>query len=489
MASTFRVSGGERVLSDRSGLLAILDKCTEVLIFALIIFSPWAFGTTQDWSIRCMNLGGYVLGALLLAKILAGGAMSFRSLQRWPRRVTFLLLGLTACLLAYTLVAAINAEFTYLPEEFRQEPHPHLKWLPHSLDRDATWKIFWNWLALACVFWAIHDWLISDISPEGSRRNGRLRRLVGVLAANAALVSLQGILQRTSGTAHLLWFKATHENPTAAAQFGPYAYRSNAAQLFNLIWPAAVGLWWHCQAQNKRRTQRYHWLLPLVMLLIAGSLVSMSRGGVAVTIIQVTACAVLFLARGKLTLRSRFTFGAVLIATLGAAFYLGGDPLLERLRQGANDPLSGRGETYRLARQMAEDYPWFGVGPGAYASVFQLYRHSPTDYWPAQLHNDWLEYLITFGRVGCFLMLASATLVAWRTTLPGGLYTHRDLPLFLWIAIGGCLLHARFDFPLQIYSIQFVFVMLTAVLFSISRPSSPASTNEVTVAHGLPRPS
>ena len=143
--------------------------------------------------------------------------------------------------------------------------------------------------------------------------------------------------------------------------------------------------------------------------------------------------------------------------------------LAKRLHDSAADPIGGRRDTYQLAERMTHDYPWFGVGPGAFDSVFQLYRNSPDDYWPAQLHNDWLEYQITFGRVGGALLLLAGVLVGIRWFIPGALRSHWTFPAFIWIAITGCLLHARFDFPLQIYSIQFVFVLLGALLFSASR--------------------
>src|SRR5262249_38928741 len=53
-------------------------------------------------------------------------------------------------------------------------------------------------------------------------------------------------------------------------------------------------------------------------------------------------------------------------------------------------------EMYARARPMAADYPLFGTGPGSFVTVFQLYRRSYETYWPAQLHNDWLETRITF---------------------------------------------------------------------------------------------
>jgi len=449
--------------------LAWLGATTEGLLFAMIVFAPWAFGTTQSWSIWCMNSAGYALGGMLVAKLwLRHKPQRSSSSPKATRHLIVTLVILTFAILGYVLVSAANAEFTYVGSEWRQEPHSHMKWLPHSLDRIASWGVFWNWLALACVFWAIHDFLAGDVVPEGSRGSRRLQRMVFVLAANAALVALEGIFQRSSGTAKLLWFMPTHDNPTASAQFGPYAYRSNAAQFFNLVWPLALGIWWQRHLHSTRRTQ-HHWLLPCVMLLLAGSLISLSRAGAGVALLQLFACICLIVASSRLTAASRLSVVLVFVATVGAASYLGWDQLSERLRGSAADPLSGRRETYQLAGRMTEDYPWFGVGPGAFGSVFQFYRKSPTDYWPGQLHNDWLEYLITFGRAGCLLLFAAAGLIAGRWFAPGGLRAHWTLTAFIWVALGGCLLHARFDFPLQIYSIQFVFVLLGAILFSVSR--------------------
>jgi O-antigen ligase len=311
---------------------------------------------------------------------------------------------------------------------------------------------------------------VTDVAPDGHRSSRRLRRLIFVIAANGALVAFEGILQRTSGTAKLLWFQPTHDNAMASAQFGPYAYRANAAQFFNLLWPVALGVWWHLQfRQTARRTQRHHWLIPCVMLLIAGSLISMSRGGVAVALLQMGACGCLLFVSARFNWPARLGIMLVFASTVAAAWYLGGEQLAERLRGSAANPLTGREETYRFAARMAQDYPWFGVGPGAFESVFQLYRNSPADYWPAQLHNDWLEYRITFGRIGCALLLAAGALIAAPWFVSGGLRLHRSFVVCIWIALSGCLLHARFDFPLQIYSIQFVFVLLCAVLFSMGR--------------------
>lgn len=84
-----------------------------------------------------------------------------------------------------------------------------------------------------------------------------------------------------------------------------------------------------------------------------------------------------------------------------------------------------------------------------------------------QLHNDWLETLITFGRLGSALLLAAGAWILARWFRGGGIRIPWPFVAFFWIALGGCLLHARSTFTAGIYSIQFVFVLLCAALFSV----------------------
>src|SRR5437867_937562 len=46
----------------------ICDGLTEGVVYFAVVFAPWAFGTTERWSIWTMNIACYVLGALFMAK-------------------------------------------------------------------------------------------------------------------------------------------------------------------------------------------------------------------------------------------------------------------------------------------------------------------------------------------------------------------------------------------------------------------------------------
>jgi O-antigen ligase len=124
---------------------------------------------------------------------------------------------------------------------------------------------------------------------------------------------------------------------------------------------------------------------------------------------------------------------------------------------------------YEAARPMAADYPIFGTGPGTFGTVFQLYRFSNQTYWPEQLHNDWMETRITFGWIGMGLILAALACALLRVFAPGGIRGGRRFLVLSWLALIGCMIQARFDFPFQIHSILFLFLLVCTILFTMGR--------------------
>jgi O-antigen ligase len=397
--------------------------------------------------------------------------------------------------LAYCLLAALNAAATYHPETrgFTYQIS-YRKWLPHSFDIGRTWSTFWEYLALGCAFWAIADWLPGKTAGEERAARqpalavgtgpapllpARLRRLLWVLCINGALVGLEGIAQRLEGSGHLLFLLKPAINQEAVSQFGPYHYRANAAAYFNLIWPVCLGFWWtlHRSAGLKRTT--HHVLLLCGIVMAACPIISTSRGG-ALVAAGILALAAFFLVATHFLLvahrqedKQARKIALVLLVvffttTLALGCALGWSALRPRLAQ-LEEGFENREEMYAAAKPMAADYPVFGTGPGTFDSVFQLYRISTETYWPAQLHNDWLETRITFGWFGFALIVLALITVLVRWFARGGLHGGRRFMILLWLALAGCLVHARFDFPFQVYSILFLFLVWCAVAFNLSR--------------------
>ena len=410
-------------------------------------------------------------------------------------RLTAVLAGLTVAILGYCLISAVNAYSTFRPEalSFSYSAH-YVAWLPHSFDGGRTWPAFWTYLGLALSFWAIRDWLLGK--SEGEERSqrhqrqpggdnpapvlpARLRRLLWLLAVNGGLLAVEGIAQRLEGSGNLLFLVKPHVNPGADTQFGPYAYRANASQYFNLLWPVCLGFWWTLNRSAASSSKAHHVVLAGCAIMAACPVISTSRGGALIAVGIVILAAFFLLATHYLLAAHRqqnrrtrtITLACLLLfftTALTLGFALGWKTLRPRMAR-INEGFATREQMYDLARPMAADYPLFGTGPGTFESVFQLYRVSTGTYWPAQLHNDWLETRITFGWLGSGLIAVAFVAVWVRWFARSGIHGGRRFIILAWLALAGCLAHARFDFPFQIHSIVFLFLVLCAVLSNLTR--------------------
>ena len=499
-------------------LYRLCDELSGALILPMLVFSPWAFGTTQPWSIWCMNVAGFALGLLLLVKLFIRQVKKYPA-PRWDhfssrsgrltgrrhrltRGLRRTLAGLTLAVLAYILISALNAAARYNEDAQMFQYQHYLPWLPHSFDVDRTWFHFWMYLGLAGSFWAVADWLPGMTAAEeqsiyaGTGEGGgkvtpllpaRLRLLLWVLCLNGAVLGVEAIVQRASGSNRLLFMVLPQVHKEGESQFGPYAYRSNAAQYFDLLWPLCLGFWWSLQRSGGLRGKAHHWLLLCAAIMAACPIISTSRGGALVSV-GILASALVYLGatgvadfirrggeggEGSSHWGTSGMLAAFAVVTLSLGWYFGWDLLQPRLQQ-IGEGYQYREEMYVAAEPMTKDYPLFGTGPGTFATVFQLYRFSDETYWPEQLHNDWLETRITFGWVGFVLILAALACVGLRWFAPGGIRGSRRFVVLAWLGLIGCLVFARFDFPFQIHSTLFLFLVICAILFGLSR--SPGSS-------------
>jgi hypothetical protein len=266
----------------------------------------------------------------------------------------------------------------------------------------------------------------------------------------------------------------------ATEQFASYAYRANAAQYFNLVWPVCLGFWSSLTGKSRHRPIRGG-LLFAVVLMAACPLIAGSRGP-AIVCLAILSLGLPLLMRVKPAWqrhKQRFVeisnqrarvrsfqiglfFASVLLLGLG----LGWHTLRPRLDLMSFD-LAQRERLYDSGRKIAHDYSLFGTGPETFENVSQLYRNSPDDYWPAQLHNDWLETRITFGWIGSALILSALAIVLAKSISLNSQLPQRRFLFWVWLALGGCLFQARWDFPLQIYSIVFLFLTWCAASLAV----------------------
>lgn len=319
-----------------------LDAATGLLLCALALFSPWAFGSLPVWSIWAMNMGGIVLGLMWLAKLGIRRVTGYR-----PRRTgeseaavwRYALGAITLFVLLWCATSALNSrgEVDLDAMEVVQRSGVIL-WLPHSFDRAATEFFFWQLLGLAGVFWASRDWLKHASSAErrlmpvgGGASEGlarrqtlpdRLRRLMWLLCLNGAAVASVGIISSIDNPAKLMWILSLEHRE--GEFFGPFFYRNHGAAFINLIWPMCLALWISYGRRGSIREGAVvssNWwpmvLLPVCLgIMIAAVFFSKSRGGSVVAVLLLAAVLPILI----ITLRT----SGKLLAVAGLALVIGG---------------------------------------------------------------------------------------------------------------------------------------------------------------------
>ena len=242
-----------------------------------------------------------------------------------------------------------------------------------------------------------------------------------------------------------------------------------------LLWPVVLAFWVYLQ-KTPNRDESAGWvrhrgniLLGAIGLMAVCPLFSLSRAGIVVLLMNlVFASAILWMTFRSSTRLSwfRIILGLAIILGIGALFEW--DNIVFRFGQLSSGYVD-RANLYVPEWQMAVDNQPFGVGAGAFSSMYQFYRPTFQDAWWAQAHNDWLEALITVGWVGLLISLLPFALILLRYRFNGGIKVRFPVITLIWVALGGCLVHAWVDFPFQVESILVLFTLLCSLISVLSR--------------------
>lgn len=494
-----------------------LDRLTGSLIVLTLLWGPWALGCTRLWAVQVHNGLGWALGLCFLARVgLRRMTPDWRLAQHGRTNWMDTSLGwLSVLFLAYVLTSALNPRMSTQAGTWTVTYYEAIRWLPYTLERVSTWEAFALYLGMAGLFWAVRDWIkhppraaTDGDSRAASALPARMRVLLWVLCVNGAVLAAQGIAQRVAGSKELLWLAAPEHQTDPLSWFGPWAYRANASQYFNLLWPVALGFWWtYRRAATRRcaelagagtaapndpvstRLARGNFLVPAVLLMAVCPVVATSRGGTIILVtLAVAALAILGLTGWRGGVRGKLALAALVVTMLGFGYLLGWQDLGPRMKEFASG-YQDRAAITHTAMKMAAQAPFFGTGAGTFNYLFQFYWPSSPAEWlgPGHddnlallrtfgwLHNDWLELRITLGWPGLLMLLAALALTAGHWFSRRGLAGEQSFVFLAWCALGGCLLHARFDFPFRIASIVALFLVLCAMLSCLSRHRSGRS--------------
>jgi hypothetical protein len=385
-------------------------------------------------------------------------------------------------------------------------PKPPFPWLPSCVAADEHASLLlWFPPVLASALAVKHGLL---------KRGKRL--LLALLCWNGAALSAFGFLQRATGATSVFW------GPEKFSDFfSTFGYPNIAGAFFTLLFAISFGMWFaHISKETvgpavtaslaardeKESFWIRHQMLVPVALNFSGAIATLSRAAILLTIVALFVLGVYMIfgmwqkadASGKVKIV--FSLLAVLLC-IGLGMTVFGSSGLHRELSTITptaifDRVSGRGQYHaRVARQIFNDHPAFGVGGWGYP-YYQVEYMTPEELKSMQVvgganvHNDTLQFLAEQGWTGFGLMLLCAFSViipAWipivrccrlsfktGQPVPSPRVIYCLPPEVIAILVGTCatVVHSMGDLPFRDPAVLFVWLCAIAVIPGFI-PNSP----------------
>ena len=224
------------------------------------------------------------------------------------------------------------------------------------------------------------------------------------------------------------------------------------------------------------------------LAILLGLIFSRSRTAIALTMLCILLCALVFGSRvgGQ---RSSRLVSLLTVVGLALALEIGLAPVLARFAEGGLVDHT-RLSIYAGTIQGIREFFPFGSGFGSYPAVFRRFQPGDVPHFVNHAHNDYLEWLFEGGLAAALLMLAFLILyvLRWRQIWPAG--EERWAPIsFVRIAAGISLLlmglHGLIDFNLHIPANAAYFAFLAGIFF---HPGTGHRRAEPRVMRETPKP-
>lgn len=456
-------------ISDHSSAAPSVRAAAGFLLLAIVVITPWPFGTS--------NASGQLILALGILILM----MLWAVYTVMTRQFTYRSDAISVCLLGLILFTAL--QLVPLPESVVRVLSPkaaewHRSLLPETpelLPGEAPESVAHRsrWMKLSVAPSATEDLLVQFLAlylVYASARNfagdGRsLQQLSWAGFATGTALALLAMTQYLSGDIESIYWTFNTGGPV----FGPFVNKNHFAYQIHLFAGLSIGLFLKVAHREGLKSPLAIGLLSGMGLMLAAVGFSQSRGG----LISLLAGAILTVIVARLTQKDRTAvdaerriglalFGGVAIITLALTAWLGWSTVIDRIASLWEGSADNRSEVWQRAWRLGKNFPLVGVGGGAY-SVAELASRNQNDvsYTSVSAHNEYLEAAVEGGIVRCGLTIALA-IVAIAAMVQNYRRTHDPLVLGCVFGLGAVAIHSIGDFGIHVPSVAIATAVVAA---------------------------
>ncbi len=446
-------------------------KSYAIFIF-LLVFSPLAFGTVEQWSLTIME-GGSLWVLFLLCRERNEGRQLF---YKVPGIVPLIALW-SYCIIQLVplpsgIVHIISPKTYKVYAETIGSIEP-VKWMTLSINKKAT-MLEWFRFTAYLSFYIVTVQLLA-----GKELLGKTVKVVITFSSGLAVL---GIIQYLFYNGKIYWIR----NLTQGGHpFGPFVNKNHYAGFMEMVLPIMLSFFVYFKPQVRYRSLRErilkiltskdtdrHILMGFFSILVAASVfLSLSRGGVISLCFSMIFFSLMVAWKKGRNKNGIFIIGFFLTLFL-VVTWLGWGPIVQRfenIRDVRGNIVEVKPTLWNDSLRLIRDFPLTGTGFGTFVSSYQKYRTFPGELTADHAENDYIELLAEGGIISFLLsgwFLCSVLYRSYKTFLQ-----RRD-SCSIYLSIGSAagllaiLIHSAVDFNLHIGSNGLYFFFLCGLLVS-----------------------
>ncbi len=461
-----------------------LDHIIEKGILFLLIFSPLAFGSVQDWSAAVLEITAFT--------VVAAWALKQTFLETPPvQKQAFLWFGAAFLVLAVIQILPLPAAVltTLSPSLGKLSrdilPDSGLIFGSLSIAPGLTMDELFKLLAYAGIFFvAMHHY----------QERRQIERAIWAMIGTGVFVTVVALAQNMTWNGRLYWIYPVDPSITSNTDYiwGPYINHNHFAGYLEMVMPLGFGMFLYLVSKARGTHHRYDLAGLLRMMdqknasrvvmaalgavvMAAGIVICLSRGG----ILGASAAIVVLLAmaRSRKSLKKTTAIllagGAILVSLFVIAAW---DRIEDRFSQIGQEQKIIRPDIWRDALGIVKDFPLLGTGLGTFGRIDPKYQTKYSTLTFEHAENDYIELLTDTGAVGIAIAIG-AVMLYLRAVY--GQWKERKNIFAISIASAGVaavsaiLVHSFTDFnsriPANMITLAVIAGMTYAVVFNYRR--------------------
>ncbi|HZY30296.1 MAG TPA: O-antigen ligase family protein [Candidatus Methylomirabilis sp.] len=460
-------------------MVLVSERVVEYGLYFLIIFTPFAFGTVEPWSIAVAEVVIFTIALAWGITMVGRGEIRIEKTLFNLCWLSVLGFGLFQVVpLPLQVIRVLSPKAYALYQDMAIDTGLTASWRTLSLYPYAIKLELVRLLALALLFWVVANHL---------KTRQQVDRAVRLIMAVGFLLAIFGVIQHLAGNGKLYWVR---ELTRGGNPFGPYVNRNHFAGYMEMVIPLSLGYLFAMRQDRSTggsgwRDRLLRWGTPAAarslltffggLIMVAALLLAGSRAGLFSFLGSMLFVSLLLSVR---RFRSRRWWGLpALLVTLGfvGALWLNAKKVVQTfaiLWLGTADPSAqGRLLVWQDTLRLGREYLWSGSGLNTFSWIFPLYKR-PLSGQALYTHTE-NDYLQAFAEGGLpFLTLFVLALIVGGTQLLSGWSRgqrsyERGLGLGLLAGLVAILVHSTSDFNLHILANAILFVLLLALAYRV----------------------